>query len=383
MKTSPYAAALLLTAQTLLANCHISETATAQGRAGIVLENDLIRAVILPSSCARVASFVLKSTDEEFLTPLDEAVTEISPLLPKSVRSNGAGFKDWIWGNITPSGVVFSVKILTSTPDEVCVEFQGTLAVFDLRKVFRLKRNSTVLEQEITFTNPTTQKLNLDYWAHLIVNSKVFSSGPPARSVLVAAIDAQPAFIRGKKTESFGSRDVVTAQIASSYHFFAPIEPWVAKLSPTSGTAIVLQFSPCSAGDVLASVWQSGEASSLELIFPQSELAPQESKTFQVNIAAAPQVAHLLGVAENFLVCARQAEIGILPLIDVSATEWQLPPKARESVSLPVPKIGALTFYSLGLATDFLAGELSLTQNSQVTKHLFSPGVTQQSLSEP
>lgn len=377
MRVFIQAAALLLAAQTLLASCHISEEDS-----GLVLENDLIKAVILPSSCARVASLVLKSTKEEFLTPLDESVTEISPLLPKSVRSNGAGFKDWIWGNVTPSGVPFTVKILTSTLEEVSVEFQGTLAVFDLRKVFRLKRNSAVLEQEITFTNPTTQKLTLDYWAHLIVNSNVFSSGPPNRSVLVAPIDAQPAFIRGKKTESFGSRSVFTAQIASSYHFFAPIEPWVAKVSPTSGTALVLQFAPFSAGDVLASVWQSDDASSLELIFPPSELAPQGSKTFQMNIAAAPRVDHLLGVARDFLVCSSKEEVGVLPLTDVSATEWQLPQRTGGMVKLSAPKLRALTFHPLGMAKDFLAGDISLKQNNQVTKSLFSAERARQSLSE-
>ncbi len=373
---------LVLQAQGLYSACRITEITGAQGITSIVLENDFIRASVLPSSCARLSSLILKSTKEEFFTPLEESTTEISPLLPRSVRSNGAGFKDWIWGSTTPSGTPFVSRILASGPDEVCVELTGTLAVFDVKKVFRLRQDSAILAQEITISNPTDQRLDLDYWAHLMVNPKIFSSGQPTKSVVVAALDTNPTILRGKKTETFGERGVFTGTVGSSYHFIAPIEPWVAKVSSISKSALVLRFGPFVPGKVLASVWQSEAASSLEVIFPSKELAPQEGKTFSLDLAIAPRVGELLGVVGDFLICVPEDKVGLLPLTNVPETKWQLPSRDKTMDVLSVPRLESLTFHPFGPRQNFLAGQISLNQGAHRIHGLFSPDPSHRSFSE-
>lgn len=366
----------------LYSACRITETGGGQGVAGIVLENDFVRATILPSSCARVSSLILKSTNEEFFAPLEESVVEISPLLPRSVRSNGAGFKDWIWGSTTSSGTAFTYRILASGADEVCVELIGTLAVFDVKKVFRLRQDSAILTQEITISNPTNRKLTLDYWAHLMVNPKVFNSDRPTKGVVVAALDANPAIVRGKKTEAFGERGVFTSTFSASYHFIALIEPWVAKISPVSKSALMLKVSLFDPSELLASVWQSEAASSLEVIFPPLELAQHEGKTFTLDLAVAPRVGNLLGVVGNFLICAPEDDVGLMPLSKVPETKWQLPMGAKTTDVQAVPPLEPLKFHPLGPRQSFLAGEVSLGQGVHRIRGLFSPDTNHRPFSE-
>lgn len=288
----------------------------AEGKTVLILRNDVLEVRILPESGGILDSLIFRPTGEELLMPLTESRIEFSPLLPATTRRDGGGFQDWFWqtrqgGAGVNAGSLADYQILKSEPGEASVVLRGEMGIFDIVKRYRLRDGEAVLDCETTFINPTTEKASLDYWLHATLNPEVFLDAATGAGLATVPLKKDARMIREKKTEATGRREIVTALLNDNYSFFALAEPWLARVSPRSGTALLVLASRAEA-DLLASVWQFGGVSSLEMIFPPHKLAPGEQITFSCQWAVAAQAAPLLGVLPGIMV-SKDALIAFRP----------------------------------------------------------------------
>jgi hypothetical protein len=155
------------------------------GMKGLIIENEKIRAVLMPEFGARILSLIYKPTETEFVwhnpkvpvmkptyRPEFEDMSGLFDCLP---TCENCTFKKWnlpLYGEVAsePWRLVKTEK----TPRAITVRLQRKLPVYPLmvNKTFTLKKNDSMVELNYKLTNLSDDKLEYHYSGHntLLIN---------------------------------------------------------------------------------------------------------------------------------------------------------------------------------------------------------------------
>ncbi len=268
------------------ARCRLSRIETPHGEK-FVLENDLIRAEAL-SFGGRIHSLKLKSSETEFLEPIEEKFIRHSRLLPPTLVSNQAGFTDWFWGERPPEPTRYQARVITESDERLQLELTGTSGRWSISRLITLRKGHKALDQEITISNIDEKEAMLGYWAHLIPNIAHFVDANGGSRLLIPGQHGGN-IIQGRRTIKLpkeGPQEVATRQ---SEGFFAISQPWAAMIAPESGETLVMQSEPETfAPEGMLYHWQAGKPgdkrSTLEMIHSPRQLAPSQAARYRITL---------------------------------------------------------------------------------------------------
>ena len=147
------------------ATCRL-ERGERYGMEAVIMENDLIRVVILPRSQGRIAEYSLNSSKMNMFMPLKE--TRVSILKDvEVVTSNFAGAKDFIYEfGLLHSAAQYQWRVTKDKPEscEIVLSYEGVS--FAIEKTVTLYQGSTVMDMLVRLKNNTTTERCFSYWAH-------------------------------------------------------------------------------------------------------------------------------------------------------------------------------------------------------------------------
>lgn len=160
---------LLFPGGTLFADCSISR-GNFDGYETVVLENSLIRVVVIPDSSGRIAEFALKPAAENLFPQLQ---VKRFPLTSKVELATGnfAGFEDWIWEIGLVNRVArYQCKVIRETKESCVVQLTYAAgALYHFERTLTIGKDSAELLIETQITNPTKEPKEYSYWAHMCV----------------------------------------------------------------------------------------------------------------------------------------------------------------------------------------------------------------------
>ncbi|MCH7907671.1 MAG: DUF4432 family protein [Chloroflexi bacterium] len=175
--------------------CRVSSAWTYRGLRTVVLENELLRVIVLADKGADVYSFVHKSSDTEFLWRTPWGVRDPSKFVP----TTGGAENTWLdvyeggWQTVVPHGgypstvagaelglhgevstLPWDVTAVEDTPDRVSATFKvrGYRTPFAVEKTLSLESGSAVLTVNETVTNEAEEDADAVWLQHIAI-------GPP------------------------------------------------------------------------------------------------------------------------------------------------------------------------------------------------------------
>ena len=175
--------------------CRISDSWAYRGNKTVVLENELVRILILVDKGADIYSFVHKPTDTEFLWRSPWGVRDTSKFIP----STGDPVSVWLdlyeggWQTVVPHGgypdtvsgadmglhgdvntIPWDCRIEEDSPKRVSVTFVGESirTPFKVKKTLTLEADSAILQLDETVINQSDEPQDCVWLEHIAI-------GPP------------------------------------------------------------------------------------------------------------------------------------------------------------------------------------------------------------
>ena len=175
--------------------CRVSDSWTYRGLKTVVMENSLVRVIILADKGADIYSFVYKPTDTEFMWRTPWGVRDPALSVPPT-GNPGSVWLDYYhggWQTAVPHGgypdtvagaemglhgdvntIPWDVEVLSDTPEEVSVRFRAksVRTPFAIEKTLTLRSGSSMLQLDETLTNEGGEPQDAVWLEHIAV-------GPP------------------------------------------------------------------------------------------------------------------------------------------------------------------------------------------------------------
>jgi hypothetical protein len=175
--------------------CRVSDSWTYRGLKTVVLENSLVRVIVLADKGADIYSFVYKPTDTEFMWRTPWGVRDPALTVPPT-GNPGSVWLDYYhggWQTAVPHGgypdtvagaemglhgdvntIPWDVEVLSDTPQQVSVRFRAksVRTPFSIEKTLTLRSGSSMLQLDETLTNEGGEPQDAVWLEHIAV-------GPP------------------------------------------------------------------------------------------------------------------------------------------------------------------------------------------------------------
>jgi hypothetical protein len=175
--------------------CRVSDSWTYRGLKAVVLENSLVRIIVLADKGADIYSFVYKPTDTEFMWRTPWGVRDPALTVPPT-GNPGSVWLDYYhggWQTAVPHGgypdtvagaemglhgdvntIPWDVEVLCDTPESVSVRFRAksVRTPFAIEKTLSLRPGSAMLQLDETLTNEGGESQDAVWLEHIAV-------GPP------------------------------------------------------------------------------------------------------------------------------------------------------------------------------------------------------------
>lgn len=175
--------------------CRVSDSWTYRGLKTVVLENELVRIVVLADKGADIHSFVHKPTDTEFMWRTPWGVRDPAKTVPPT-GDPGSVWLDFYhggWQTAVPHGgypdttagaemglhgdvntIPWDVRIVEDSPEKVSVKFsaKSVRTPFAVEKILTLESGSAMLRLDETVTNEGEEEQDCVWLEHIAV-------GPP------------------------------------------------------------------------------------------------------------------------------------------------------------------------------------------------------------
>lgn len=179
--------------------CRVSDAWTYRGLKTVVLENELIRVIVLADKGADVYSFVHKPTDTEFLWRSPWGVRDPRKFLP----TTGSAESVWLdvyeggWQTVVPHGgypstitgaelglhaelntLPWDAQIVSDGPDRVAARFwaRGPRTPFFAEKTLSIEAGSGVLTVDESVTNEAEEPADCVWLEHIALGPPFLSS---------------------------------------------------------------------------------------------------------------------------------------------------------------------------------------------------------------
>lgn len=260
----------------------------------IVLENNLIKVVLIPASNGRIAEYVFKPANTDQFRKLVLKELEISPEF-KMVSSNMAGYEDWIW-ELGATAFVnrsarYKSKITENTPKRCSVVLSYESAC-GIDRTITISDDSALLDVTTKLTNLMQGGQTYSYWIHTMVH--------PGGASDLRDLDVYIPVAKGG-----GSRrgcgmvkcDVDTVhkqnlEISAANIFAVPSQGWWGFVSRKSSQALIQLVNVKELGEdgflysnkgAAAGDSQEGYSLSMEAVYKSQSMIAGESATYHAS----------------------------------------------------------------------------------------------------
>ncbi len=294
--------------------CHVYES-TWEDYKTVVLENEIVKVVLIPDSNGRIAEYLFKPTRTNQLPKLVLNEFEVDADLRLST-SNYAGYEDWIWelGIISFRDVSakYSWKILASTDDKCSVQLVRN-GSYSIERTLTLRSGTSALDVTTTISNLSDTEKTYSYWAHLMVNP---GGGQEIRDIaLFAPLAKNDGKVRGIDVVK-SDRDTVYSRGydgSTANTFIPPSQSWWGAVDRKRDTAII-SLIPVEelAGDGFLynfsmgvfTFFESGYSMSMEAVYSSTKFKPQAKRDYHMSIAACRGLNNILYADKNIAIGA-------------------------------------------------------------------------------
>lgn len=262
--------------------CRVTRAQYA-GHQEFILENDLIRVSVLPTSSGKILNYVFKTTGQQLFQPLDEEILEFADP-PLVIKSNYAGYKDMIWERgFNPSSKVYLTKEIVEKPDRCAIEVCWTCREYTLTRRVSICRDTTEVRVDVTMTSTADEPQTLSYWSQTPMFVADPSATRPTQIVPVRHVEKKQA-LRGRAFYE-GASVILAQTVPKGSVNYPPAQPWWALQDPKTRLIVgqvfpsVEDFGPdgffysCSTGSLLTQ----------EPVFAQRTFAKGQSRQYALS----------------------------------------------------------------------------------------------------
>ncbi len=270
------------------------------GYESLILENEYIKATIIPDSNGRIAEYIYKPIGSNYFLPYQEQRISTNPLLELAravvAETNFGGYEDWCWETgLQKSKIKYEAKVLKKEGREVAVALipPGEKGGVRLERTVSLKDKSTELKIEISINNQSESSYS--YWMHSMV--QVGGDFKYDDYIIFPLRKTSRRFLNNKTEIVPEESLLVKKRVREEPNlFYLPSQPWWALIdkkkrlivgqviSPTLLTKErTVLYSNCgeswdSSGPVMVQI----PAMTQEIIFPI--VKPEEERTFTISL---------------------------------------------------------------------------------------------------
>lgn len=191
----------------------------------IILQNQLIKAEIIPEATGRIASIYYKPGKIELLAPYRQETKFFGVLVPPRASSNRGGYKEWFWGTKNGNITQMRPEVILNSPDRVSISLFDKYYQnknFNLKRTVTIDKNSTDIQISVKIKNIANTRQKLALWLNIIPTINESSK-------LIIPVAANKNLVMNKKVHSCKTNQILELQKSSNRNFFAaPARPWFA-----------------------------------------------------------------------------------------------------------------------------------------------------------
>ncbi len=263
--------------------CRVDSGGLVEGYPSWVLENDFVRASVVPGCGGRIANFFSKTMRCEYLLPTVITREEIVPGCPAGiVQTNWGGLEDWFWGTVPSRGAKrYDGVILERGGRSAAVRVSRDMRGFRLERTMRLRAESASLEITTSIRRISEPPARAQYWAHTYIQP--FASDGTVRGEYLSSV---PALKQPAGGDVKVDRDQVVHETpAPGNRFIVPAQGWWAMTHvPTRKTFVQLVpvAQVAGGGYLYTNVMEEGGINRItqEVIFRPITLSPEQEVVY-------------------------------------------------------------------------------------------------------
>ncbi|MFA6930646.1 MAG: hypothetical protein WCT05_09980 [Lentisphaeria bacterium] len=261
-------------------------SATLSGTESRILQNQFIRAEIVPAATGGIVGLTYLPLQKEILPPFQYMVEKID-LIPDRTVIKGGGSRILLWGEKNLSSQEMSIRAEKATADCCSVELFNPYyqsSNLSLQKKVSLNKNRAALQIDLEAQNKTSRPITVTLWDNMIAqlqNDSMDTILMPARGKTTKI---------GKRGVQFLPEDGIfndNDDVFDKVIFIAPARNWIARKNPKSSLIFAIRgdFTDLSPEGFFYT-WKKQSGSPLhtmELIFNPYVLEAQKNKCYRLE----------------------------------------------------------------------------------------------------